>query len=230
MDQKESRKRKYSRTRSLEKLLVFCYNAVGDYMKKIVLTSCGLVNKELVDEFKKLFNKDPKDIKVLYIPVAIDGEDDDDIEWIDEELEYLFNIGIKKENFFEYKMDCEIDITKYDMIYMMGGNTFYLLKKIRETKFDKIIKEAIDSEIVYVGSSAGSEILGTTIEVALPYDIETHGLTNFTGLKLLNAVIIPHANRKNEFIKEQKKIYTETIYELFDEHGIIITDETIKEI
>lgn len=123
-------------------------------MSKIVLTSCGLINNNLVNEFKKLFNKNINELKVLYIPVAIDGDDDNDTEWIEEELKYLFSIGIKKENFFEYKMDTEIDILNYDFIYMMGGNTFYLLKKIKEYNFEKQIKLALDNNIVYVGSSA----------------------------------------------------------------------------
>ena len=198
-------------------------------MSKIVLTSCGLINNNLVNEFKKLFNKNINELKVLYIPVAIDGDDDNDTEWIEEELKYLFSIGIKKENFFEYKMDTEIDILNYDFIYMMGGNTFYLLKKIKEYNFEKQIKLALDNNIVYVGSSAGSEILGATIEVALPYDINTHGLKDFTGLKLVDGIIIPHANRKDDFIKKQEKIYNK-IYKLYDEHGIIIIDNKETEI
>lgn len=197
-------------------------------MKKIVLTSCGIIAKELKEEFYKLFNKQIEELKMLYIPVASD--DDPDKDWVEEEFQTILDLGIRKENIKEYRMDYELDLSEYDFIYMMGGNTFYLMKKIRENGFGNKIKSAIDNGIVYVGSSAGSEILGTTIEVALPYDENIYGIDDYTGLKIVNKVIIPHANRKQEFIKEQKKKYKEEIYQLFDEHAIIIVDDYAKEV
>ena len=127
-------------------------------------------------------------------------------------------------------MDYDIDLSLYDMIYMMGGNTFYLLKKIRDTKFDIKLKEAINNGIVYVGSSAGSIILGNTIELALAYDKNDVNLTDFIGLKLIDGIIVPHANRKQGFIKEKKEQYKDKIYAVYDEHGIIINNDNIKEI
>lgn len=197
-------------------------------MKKIVLTSCGIIAKELREEFLKLFNIPVSELKVLYIPVAVDGDIDDDKEWALEEFQTILDLGIKKENIKEYRMDYELDLNDYDFIYMMGGNTFYLMSKIRQYKFDIKIKQAIENGVVYVGSSAGSEILGTTIEVALPYDENICDLKDYTGLKIVDAVIIPHANRKTDFIMRQKLKYKEEVYQLFDEHAIIIVDDVIK--
>jgi len=197
-------------------------------MKKIVLTSCGIIAKELREEFSKLFNIPVSELKVLYIPVAVDGDIDDDKEWVEEEFKTILDLGIKKENIKEYRMDYELDLNNYDFIYMMGGNTFYLMSKIRQYKFDIKIKQAIENGVVYVGSSAGSEILGTTIEVALPYDENICDLKDYTGLNIVNAVIIPHANRKSDFIMGQKLKHKEEIYQLFDKHAIIIVDDIIR--
>lgn len=197
--------------------------------KKIVLTSCGIINENLKGEFYKLLNKEIEKIKVLYITTAIDGEDDSDTSWIDEEFKTILDLGIKKENIKEYKIDYEIDLSLYDMIYMMGGNTFYLLKKIRDTKFDIKLKEAINNGIIYVGSSAGSIILGNTIELALPYDKNDVNLTDFIGLELIDGIIVPHANRKQEFIANKREQYKDKIYAISDEHGIIYDNE-IKEL
>lgn len=198
--------------------------------KKIVLTSCGIIDENLKQEFYKLLNKEIENIKLLYITTAIDGEDDSDTNWIDEEFNTILDLGIKKENIREYKMDYEIDLSVYDMIYMMGGNTFYLLKKIRETKFDIKLKEAINNSIVYVGSSAGSIILGNTIELALAYDKNHVNLVDFTGLKLIDGIIVPHANRKQEFIAEKREKYKDKIYAINDEHGVIYNNNEIKEL
>lgn len=197
--------------------------------KKLVLTSCGIIKEDLKQEFFKLLTKDVNEVKLLYITTAIDGEDDSDTSWIDEEFQTILDLGIQKENIEEYKMDYDIDLSLYDMIYMMGGNTFYLLKKIRDTKFDIKLKEAIENGIIYVGSSAGSIILGNTIELALAYDKNEVNLTDFTGLKMLDGIIVPHANRKQEFIKEKKLQYQDKIYAVNDEHGIIVNNDKIQE-
>lgn len=198
--------------------------------KKIVLTSCGIIDENLKQEFYKLLNKEIENIKVLYITTAIDGEDDSDTSWIAEEFKTILDLGIKKENIKEYKMDHEPDLSLYDMIYMMGGNTFYLLKKIRDTKFDIKLNEAINNGIVYVGSSAGSIILGNTIELALAYDKNHVNLVDFTGLKLIDGIIVPHANRKQEFIAEKREKYKDKIYAINDEHGVIYNNNEIKEL
>jgi len=100
-------------------------------MEKIVLTSCGIISDDLKKEFLKLFTKKSSELNVLYITTATDSEDMlEDRDWIEEEFNTLLDLGIKKENIREFKMDYKLDLTKYDFIYMMGGNTFYLLMKI----------------------------------------------------------------------------------------------------
>ena len=66
--------------------------------KKIVLTSCGIINEALKHEFYKLLNKYIEKVKVLYITTAIDGEDDSDTSWIDEEFQTILDLGIKEED------------------------------------------------------------------------------------------------------------------------------------
>lgn len=193
-------------------------------MKKIVLTSCGIINEELKKSFYKLLNKDVSQIKLLYITIAVDGELENDRTWLDEEYATILDFGVKEDNITHYKYEENIDFNSYDAIYMIGGNTFYLLKELREKGLDEKIKQAINSGVIYVGSSAGSIILGETIETALPFDENWVKLENFNGLKIVDGIIIPHANRKQEFIKEQKEKYGDKIIELYDENGIIVKE------
>lgn len=191
-------------------------------MKNIFLTSCGIINNKLKDQFYKSINKDMKDVKVLYITTAADGEVDDDKTWMDIEFKTILDLGIKKENIIEYKIGNSIDMDNYDVMYMMGGNTFYLLDIIRKTKFDKDIKKFIDSGKVYVGSSAGSEILGNSIDIAIGYDGNNVNMTDFTGLKIIDGLIIPHCNRKEDFISNLKNKTNEKLFLLYDGDGINI--------
>lgn len=193
-------------------------------MKKIVLTSCGIIDDTLKEQFFGLLNKDINQIQLLYITIAVDGEKDLDRTWLYEEYETILDLGIKEENITEYKYQENIDFCDYDAIYMVGGNTFYLLKELRENKLDEKIKRAINNGVIYIGSSAGSIILGKTIETALPYDENWVKLENFKGLNVVDGIIIPHANRKQKFIKEAKEKYNDRIIELYDNYGIVINE------
>lgn len=193
-------------------------------MKKIVLTSCGIIDNELKSKFYNLLNKDISEIKLLYITIAVDGEKNTDRTWLEEEYATILDLGIKEENIKEYKYEENTDFEDYDAIYMIGGNTFYLLKELREKKLDEKIIHAINNGVIYIGSSAGSIILGKTIETALPYDENWVNLEDFEGLNMVDAIIIPHANRKQEFIKEAKERYKDKIIELYDDYGVVINN------
>ena len=195
-------------------------------MKKIVLTSCGVIDEKLKNEFKGLFNKSMEDLKMLYIPLAADVEEGNK-SWVNKEFETILNLGITKENILEYRMNYELDINDFDLIYMLGGNTYYLLSEIRKSGFDKKIEEALNRGVVYVGSSAGSIIMGNTIETSRD---ENKYIEDLTGLKYLNGIIIPHANKRKEYIDEQIKKYSDRIYAISDMQGIIIIDDKILDL
>ena len=103
-------------------------------MKNIILTSCGIIDREFKEQFYRIINKEEiKDKKVLYITTASDGENDSDKSWMDEEYETILDLGFSKENIYEFKIgQKEININDFDVIYMMGGNTFYLMDMIRK--------------------------------------------------------------------------------------------------
>ena len=193
-------------------------------MKNVILTSCGIIDEEFKKQFYRIINKEEiKDKKMLYITTASDGENDSDKSWMDEEYETILDLGFSKENIYEFKIgQKEININDFDVIYMMGGNTFYLMDMIRKYNFDTVIKKAMDNGIIYIGSSAGSIILGNSVEYALPFDENNVNMKDFTGLKLIDGIIIPHANRKEEFISKVKENIDEKLFLLYDENGIII--------
>ena len=193
-------------------------------MKNIILTSCGIIDREFKEQFYRIINKEEiKDKKVLYITTASDGENDSDKSWMDEEYETILDLGFNKENIYEFKIgQKEININDFDVIYMMGGNTFYLMDMIRKYNFDTVIKKAMDNGIIYIGSSAGSIILGNSVEYALPFDENNVDLKDFSGLRIVDGIIIPHANRKEEFISKVKENIGEKLFLLYDENGIII--------
>lgn len=191
---------------------------------KLVLTACGVINEDLKKNTLKLFDKETKDIRMLYITTAVDGENDPDLSWVDEEFQTILDLGILKENILEYKIGQEIDINQFDAIYMMGGNTFYLMSKIREYQFDKVLRDAINQGVVYIGSSAGSEVIAKSIDASLGFDENLVGLTDFDGLGFINSVIIPHANKRKEHVLEYTKTSKYPVIAIENGDGVIISN------
>ncbi|PKL72158.1 hypothetical protein CVV26_02710 [Candidatus Kuenenbacteria bacterium HGW-Kuenenbacteria-1] len=81
-----------------------------------------------------------------------------------------------------------------NIIHIEGGNTFYLLKAIRETGFEEILKELLNEGKIYIGTSAGAYIMCPTIEVA-DWDItgkNRFGITDFTALNYVPFALKVH--------------------------------------
>lgn len=83
-------------------------------MSKIVLTSCGIIDSELKDQFYSLLDKDISQIKLLYITIAVDGEKDTDRKWLEEEYATILNLGIKEKNITEYHYEENVDFSSYN--------------------------------------------------------------------------------------------------------------------
>jgi len=126
-------------------------------MKKILLTSAGFENINIQNKFLELIKKDPKDIKALFIITA--AIEPDAIRMLPKCLDDLLNCGILENNITVYNMHELInsdDIKKYDAIYVCGGSTQYLLNRMNENGFNKVLNDYVNNGGFYIGVSAGS--------------------------------------------------------------------------
>jgi peptidase E len=147
----------------------------------VLLTSAGFEDwngrqkPNIVNRFLKMLDKPADKAKVLVIPTAaIDDEAREMADWCRREL---VGVGILTENITVYDIDgslTEGEAMKYDVIYFTGGDTGYLLWRIRETGFDAVIKKMVYANKVYIGVSAGSII--ATPNIGDPFDNKTAGL------------------------------------------------------
>ncbi|MDO4695641.1 Type 1 glutamine amidotransferase-like domain-containing protein [Porphyromonas sp.] len=90
--------------------------------------------------------------------------------------------------------DVEAKLRANDLIYITGGNTFFLLQELQKSGADKIIKEQISSGKIYVGESAGAMILSPYLEYATLMDSTEYALelTSFSGLGVVDFYTVPH--------------------------------------
>ncbi len=126
-------------------------------MKKILLTSAGFENPAIQSKFMDLVAKKPEEIKALFIITA--AIEPDAILILPKCLEDLLNCKIPSKNITVYDMHKRIDsneLIKYDVVYVCGGKTSYLVDRINEVGFKEIIEKYIENGGIYIGVSAGS--------------------------------------------------------------------------
>ncbi len=167
-------------------------------MSKIILSSCDFRNersaKTIYDNIPCPINK----CKVLYFPNEKATLYDIKSPKFYDRLE---EFGFQKENIyvFNYFAPDEFDTTTHiDVIYISGGNTFGTLRLIRDANADRIITNYVKSGTSYIGGSAGAHIASASIEHVSKYDTNTFELTDFSGLKLIDEILICHYSKDRE--------------------------------
>jgi len=198
-------------------------------MKKLLLTSAGLENPKIGEEFLKLVYKPAPKIKILFIPTA--ARTNEELYYVGKAKKELLEIGIKNEIILIYNLDGDIGNAKLehiDVIYVCGGNTFYLLHRVREDNFGEKIREMVHKGIVYVGASAGSILAGPNIEIS-GRDKNDVELKEFTGLNLTDKIISPHyTDEEEDIINEFEQETGRKIIRLTDKQALLVTDSNIK--
>ena len=121
---------------------------------------------------------------LLFIPIAMDGvvPYNECVEWVKSVFVPLGINGI--EMWTDLKNKKLTELSDFSALYIGGGNTFSLLKNIRESGFDELLKAYIEEGGTVFGSSAGAIILGEGIGTCAHLDENGVGLKDFTGLSL----------------------------------------------
>ena len=166
---------------------------------KLYLASYAMVSmaKIIKHEGRDFAGKKP-----VFIPTAGDPYDNKDFVEADRIALEKYGLDIVEVD-IENKNEEEIReiIDGADIVLVAGGDTFYLMEKLKESGADKIIKEFVARGGIYIGSSAGSIICCPTIEGAEDFDDPNLApkLDNFNGLGIFRNVIIPHAQKEKYF-------------------------------
>ncbi len=115
-----------------------------------------------------------------------------------------------------------------NIIHIEGGNTFYLLKAIRETGFNDVLEKLLNEGKIYIGTSAGSYIMCPSIEVSNWSDdtIDRFGVTDFTALNYVPFVLKAHyRDEAGELIRRKMRTLRYPIRILRDGQGIIVEND-----
>ena len=182
-------------------------------MKKILLTSTGLSNVHIKDKFLELLDVKIEDTKVLFIITAANNPDA--IRMLPACLSDLTDLGILDQNITVYNMHELIshdEIYNYDVVYVCGGETAYLVKRINEVNFKEVIDRFVDNGGIYLGVSAGSVAAGTTYEGGLRLidnKIKVHTDEGSSNGIITNDKEINLTNNQAIYISENDKVIFE---------------------
>lgn len=201
---------------------------IGDgEMRKLLLTSDGFENIEISKVFLKLVGKSVGDIKILFIPTA--SRTREELIYVEKSRKELLSIGVNEENIIVYNLDREINdgLGEFDVVYVCGGNTFYLLYKVKEVGFGEKIKQMVADGVVYVGVSAGSILVGPDIEICSRHeDRNDVRLEDLAGLGLTDKILSPHYVDEEEGIVEKfKKETGNKVTRLRDGEALLINGD-----
>lgn len=201
--------------------------------KTLLLTSQG-IPKELEQIFLSHLPKPADESRVSFIITAAYG-DDDNPTWMEQHKIQLRNLGIKHIEDLDLRgkkqNELEHILSDKDVIFVDGGNTFYLLDWVRKSEFDKILPRLLQENKLYVGVSAGSYITCPTIEQAAwkRQDRNKIGLNDLSALNLVPFLIVAHFEEKWRVIVENAAKHTMyPIVALNDTQAVLVENDSYR--
>lgn len=181
--------------------------------KTLLLASSG---SQMREDITKLLQKPAYDVMVAFINTAQKPELEKNPDYKSQSLQMMQDMGFNVQ-IIDIEGKSEHEVLKLlelnDIIFVAGGNTFYLLKAMRECNFEKVIRKLLKDGKVYIGSSAGSIVAGRTIQTSNRFgtggsreDENFVRLKNLKGLNLVPFDIFVHYQPEDaEIIKVKIK-------------------------
>ena len=131
------------------------------------------------------------------------------------------------------------ELSEFDIIYILGGNPFLLLDEVMKSRADKVLKELAFQDKILMGYSAGSLLLGPSLELMDHADsllgFNEIELKKLDCLGLYNFHIFPHyadfTNQVPELIAKINEFENKAdlpVYRINDNQGIIYKDGKLR--
>ena len=172
---------------------------------------------------------------MAYVPTASRVENDRT--FAETDRRELIGLGIPETNVINLELDHKItcdELTKFDVIFVDGGNTFYLLQEVLKSGFDKAIKEYLNKDLgVYVGVSAGTVLAGPDIDFVAGWDDRNQApeLKSTIALGLVETAYSPHyVDSELEILEKLREKYSYPIKKLRDGKAILVNGSRARKI
>lgn len=185
----------------------------------------GEVAKKSTIKFGSVIDKTKP---LLYVPLAMESyRYDSCLEWIRKEMSLINVTNIDMVT--SAKDLAEKNLNNYCAIYIGGGNTYKLLKDIKDSGSFEKIQQYINNDGIIFGGSAGAIIFGKDIDSCKTQDPNDVQLAETQGFDVLSGYsLLCHLNR-NDGIKFNRDKNSEYLIEFSKGNKIIYLpdDDTI---
>ena len=174
-------------------------------MKRLFLTSqsqyvAHSIGNKLGEEVSK---------PAVFITTTIHDKPHSNLDWHYTNRAKLIEAGFHFDDYNiagKSKSQIKNELAKYEIMYVEGGNSYYLLQESQKNNFGEYIKQRVASGMIYIGCSAGSVIAGPDIEPVrraetTPLAPDLQGTKAFG---IVNFVVMPHWGGE-----EYRNLYTE---------------------
>lgn len=195
-------------------------------MKLFLTSSC--LTPDLHQAFLQHYKKDPTTSTCYFIPTANDS--DKNKFYTCKSMDDLTELGFKPIWYslkFKNKEQIARELANSDIIWVGGGNTFYLLDIAKKVGFLDVIKDLIiNKQVAYGGVSAGTILVQKDISCAgwePNFDPNDVGINNFDSLNLVNFTSIVHYEDDQKDVIAKYKQEGEDIYTI-PNGGMIVVD------
>lgn len=179
-------------------------------MQQLILTSSSsLVIHSWITQLSKL----PAELSLVFINTASEVEKGDK-QWLAFDRQTLVDAGFSVIDYTltgKNQNQLEKELAPFDVFFVAGGNTFYLLYQAQQSGFLQLISNP-DNQKTYVGSSAGSILVCP--DVATFDEIDDPALApdlkSTKGAGLINYLVLPHWGNsvfEQGYQKEYTKLY-----------------------
>ena len=184
-------------------------------------------------ENPKVFDKPFKDMKMAYIINASKGVTN--LDYIKRERTFFKDQGY---DYHEIDLDGKStgDLRKmlsgYEIVYVTGGNSFYLLKSIKDSGFDKVMPELLQKGVIYMGASAGSYVACPNIVMAKWKHQDKYDHYHIDDLKAMNfvpfLVTVHYKPEYDEVIRAGMAQTDLQVRILTDEQALLVRGESVS--
>jgi len=194
-----------------------------------MITSAFLGSKH-VGGLSQVLPGDPQDLRTVFVPTA--GSLYESAPWIAARREWLARNGFQiaeLELSTSTPRDTERALADADLVYVEGGNTYFLMHHMRRTHFwDSLAR----LEVVYAGVSAGAIVACS--DIAYIQDLDDRslvpGLVDTAGAGIVDFKILPHFDDLRERPTIDRILSTwpeqDLLVKLNDDQAVIVCDNS----
>ncbi|GGO01113.1 Type 1 glutamine amidotransferase-like domain-containing protein [Saccharibacillus kuerlensis] len=192
-------------------------------MGSLLLTCCGFYTEDIKNQFLNFIDRDISQLKVSIITTASPMKENN--RYAQKAMQDFKDMGFQHIKFVDIEFDDPQVLVHRDVIYINGGNPFTLLYYAKKSGADEMIKSLAAQNVIIVGVSAGTLLLGPNINIVdfFTPQMNTIGLTDFKALGVTDKLIFPHYDREDVFKDCTNKTIEERIVEFESNENCMVT-------